>query len=50
MKSHFEIPPAPASLGGLATDLHDSVARLPAHIQAGDDSLAVLSGRASASS
>ena len=42
MKPNFELPPAPASLSGNVTDLHDSVAKLPAHVQTGGDPLAVL--------
>jgi CRP-like cAMP-binding protein len=42
MKPNFKTPSAQTSLGGGATDLHDSVAKLPTHVQTGDDSLAVL--------
>ncbi|WP_425259084.1 cyclic nucleotide-binding domain-containing protein [Rubrivivax sp. RP6-9] len=42
MKPNFKLPVAQAFLGGVATDLHDSVAKLPTHVRTGDDSLAVL--------
>jgi len=42
MKPHFEIPPPPQAHGGPATDLHDSVAKPPTHVQTGDDPLSVL--------
>ena len=42
MKPHFEIPPPPQAHAGPATDLHDSVAKLPTQVQTGDDPLSVL--------
>ena len=42
MKPHFEIPPPPQAHAGPATDLHDSVAKLPTHVQTDDDPLSVL--------
>jgi CRP-like cAMP-binding protein len=42
MKPNFKIPSAQASLGGGATDLHDSVAKLSPHVHPGNDSFAVL--------
>ena len=42
MKPRFVIPPRPAPLGAPATDLHDSAAKLPADVQTGGDTLAML--------